>query len=208
MDESGCLGFDFTKSKTSKSFVIAFLIAKNDNIINKVVNKTFNSIPKNKRSAHCGVLHCSKEDNKTRIKLLTKLKDKDVSIVSILLNKQKVFAKLKDKKATLYNYVTKLLIKEIIIKEIIPPSDAIKFIASRRETNKFYNTNFKYYLENKTLRNYKLKIEVGVKPPHSVKGLQAVDFVSWALFQKYEYGKCFYYNIIKNLIVKELFLFR
>lgn len=42
MDESGCLSFDFTKAKTSRHFFITFLMAKNDNAINKV----FNSIPK------------------------------------------------------------------------------------------------------------------------------------------------------------------
>ncbi|MDR0820767.1 MAG: DUF3800 domain-containing protein [Endomicrobium sp.] len=30
MDESGCLGFDFTKTKTSRHFVIVFLMAKNE----------------------------------------------------------------------------------------------------------------------------------------------------------------------------------
>jgi hypothetical protein len=35
MDESSCLGFDFTKTKASRHFVITFLMAKNDNTINK-----------------------------------------------------------------------------------------------------------------------------------------------------------------------------
>jgi hypothetical protein len=73
MDESGCLCFDFTKAKTSKYFVITFLMAKNDNVINKVVIKTFKSIPESKQT-HGGILHCNKEDNKTRMKLLTELK--------------------------------------------------------------------------------------------------------------------------------------
>jgi hypothetical protein len=30
MDESGCLGFDFKKAKTSSNFVITFLMAKNE----------------------------------------------------------------------------------------------------------------------------------------------------------------------------------
>jgi hypothetical protein len=110
MDESGCLGFDFTKLKTSKNFVITFLMAKNDNVINKVVIKTFKAIPKSKRQTHCGILHCNKEDNKTRIKLLTELKDKNVSVMSIFLNKHKVFTKLQDEKTVLYNYVTNILL--------------------------------------------------------------------------------------------------
>ncbi|MCA6069927.1 MAG: DUF3800 domain-containing protein [Endomicrobium sp.] len=207
MDESGCLGFDFTKSKTSKNFVVTFLMAKNDNIVNKVVSKTFKSIPKSKRLTHHGILHCSKEDNKTKIKLLTELKDKDISVMSIILSKKKVFTRLQDEKTILYNYVTNILLDRIINKKILPLDEVVKFMASRRETNKFLNTNFKNYLETEALSNHKLKIEVGIKPPHSVKGLQAVDFVSWALFRKYEYGENFYYNIIKNMIVEESSLF-
>ena len=30
MDESGCLGFDFKKPKTSRYFVITFLMAENE----------------------------------------------------------------------------------------------------------------------------------------------------------------------------------
>jgi hypothetical protein len=70
------------------------------------------------------------------------------------------------------------------------------------------NTNFKNYLENEALLlNYKLKIEVSIKTSHSVRGLQAVDFVSRALFKKYEHGENSYYNIIKDVIVEELPLF-
>ncbi|MDR0800461.1 MAG: DUF3800 domain-containing protein [Endomicrobium sp.] len=208
MDESGCLGFDFTKSKTSKNFVIAFLMAKNNNVIKKAVSKTFNSIPKNKRRTHCGTLHCNKEEDKTRIKLLEELKDKDVSVMSIFLNKQKVFPHLRGEKTVLYNYVTNILLDRIINKKLLPLNDTVNFIASRRETNKFLNENFKSYLEAQALSNHKLKIEVSIKATHSVKELQAVDFVSWTLFKKYEYGEDSYYNIIKNLIVEESLLFR
>jgi hypothetical protein len=50
MDEGDCLDFDFPKSKTFKRFVVAFLIAKNDNVVNKVVGKTFKS------------MHCNREN--------------------------------------------------------------------------------------------------------------------------------------------------
>jgi hypothetical protein len=69
------------------------------------------------------------------------------------------------------------------------------------------NANFKNYLETKVLLNHKLKIEISIETSHSVKGLQAVDFVSWALFKKYEHGENSYYNIIKNVIIEESPLF-
>jgi hypothetical protein len=45
------------------------------------------SIRKSKRQTYYGILHCNREDNNTRIKLLTELKDKDVSVISTFLSK-------------------------------------------------------------------------------------------------------------------------
>ena len=39
------------------------------------------------------------------------------------------------------------------------------------------------------------------------KGLQAVDFISWAIFRKYERGDFEFYEIIKDKIVDERLLF-
>jgi hypothetical protein len=50
-------------------------------------------------------------------------------------------------------------------------------------------------------------MEVSIKSPHEEKSLQVVDFVSWAIFRKYEYGDDSYYNLIKNKIAEENPLF-
>ncbi|WP_149030004.1 hypothetical protein [Candidatus Endomicrobiellum trichonymphae] len=57
----------------------------------------------------------------------------------------------------------------IINKRLLLSDESIDFIASRRETNRFLNENFKGYLETKTLLNHKLKIEVSINSPYSVK---------------------------------------
>ncbi len=207
MDESACLGFDFTKPKTSKNFIVTFLFIENDNILNKIVSKTFKSIPDKKRKTHAGTLHCNKEDNKTRTKLFSLLKDKDISIMVISLNKKRVYTDLKNEKTILYNYVTNILLDRIFTKKLISNKNKINLIASRRETNKFLNVNFKNYLENQISNNHKIKIEISIKTPASVKGLQVVDFVSWAIFRKYEHQDDHFYNMIKSLVIEENPLF-
>lgn len=207
MDESGCLGFNFDKPKTSKNFIITFLLIQNDNVLNKIVSKTFRCMPERKRKTHCGTLHCNKEDNKTRIKLLSQLKGKDLSVICICLNKKKVYTKLQDEKTILYNYVTNILLNRLIEKKIISVKEPIYLIASKRETNKFLNQNFKSYLENNIVKNHKLKLDVTIKTPSEVKGLQVVDFISWSIFRKYETGNCSFYNVIKDIILEENPLF-
>jgi len=48
---------------------------------------------------------------------------------------------------------------------------------------------------------------VVIKTPYEEKSLQAVDFVSWAIFRKYEYGDDSYYDLIKDKIMEENPLF-
>jgi hypothetical protein len=72
-----------------------------------------------------------------------------------------------------------------------------------RLTNKFLNENFKDYLKRQVKNNYKVELGVLIKTPTQEKALQAVDFISWAIFRKYEYGDDSYYNLFKN---KRLFL--
>jgi len=42
---------------------------------------------------------------------------------------------------------------------------------------------------------------------HDNKSLQAVDFISWAIFRKYEKNDYEYYEKIKNKVVQESLLF-
>lgn len=206
LDESGDLGFNPDK-KSSKYFVITFLFVENKNPIEKVIKKTAKSLSRKELKKFVGVLHACKEKPKTKVKILSELNKKDISIISIYLNKKKVYTKLKDEKHVLYNYITNILLDRIFTKRIIPKNAPIFLIASRRETNKFLNLNFKDYLRQQTKNNHKLDIQIEIKPPSSEKCLQAVDFICWAIYQKREKGDESYYNLIKDRVIEESPLF-
>ncbi|MBU0570106.1 DUF3800 domain-containing protein [Patescibacteria group bacterium] len=207
MDESGDLGFDFRKKGTSKYFVVTFLFSATKRPIEKVVKKTFKSLPLKVQRKHAGCLHAVKEKPKTRFKLLGLLNEQDISIIAIYLNKRKVYTRLQDEKHVLYNYITNILLDRVYSKKLIPTKGTIELLASQRETNKFLNTNFKQYLESQIKSNHKFRITVDIKPSHSDKGLQAVDFACWAIFRKIEKNDGSYANIVKSKIVEESPLF-
>lgn len=208
LDESGDLGFDFKKKKTSKYFLITFLFVNNPKPIEKTIKKIFQSFSKVEVKNHGGILHAYKEKPKTRQRLLSDLAKKEVTIMSIYLNKSKVYTRLKDEKQVLYNYVTNILLDRIYTKKIIPLDKEIVLVAARRETNKFFNQNFSSYLEGQVLDHHKVKISIEIKTMHESKCLQAVDCVCWALFRKREHGDEFYANLIKSKIVEESPLFQ
>jgi len=210
LDESGNLGFDFTKKKTTKFFVITFLFVKNDKDkkqIRKIVKKIFKGFTKREIKYHDGILHAFKEKPQTRINLLKHLSGQEISIIAIYLNKSKVYTRLQDEKQVLYNYVANILLDRVFTKKLVPLKDRINLIASRRETNKFLNNNFCNYLQNQVRNKHKLDIEIQIKTPFEEKCLQVVDCACWSIFKKYEFGDESYYNIFKDRIVQENPLF-
>lgn len=210
LDESGDLGFDFSKRKTSKYFVISFLFVKNEQdkkSIGKIIKKIFNGFTKTEIKHHAGILHCFKEKPKTRINLLKQVIAKDVLILAIYLNKSKVYTKLQDEKQVLYNYVTNILLDRVFTKKFISLRGKIFLVASRRETNKFLNDNFCNYLSGQVKNKHQLDIEIQIKTPFEEKCLQVVDFACWSIFRKYEHHEESYYNLLKSKIVQENPLF-
>jgi hypothetical protein len=207
LDESGDLGFNFANKKTSNYFVITFLFTTKKRPLEKIVKKIFKGFSKTEIKSHHRVLHCYKEKAATRFKLLNALIEKDFFLISIYLNKRKVYTSLQDEKHILYNYVTNILLDRIFTKQLIPIDEPITLIACRRETNKFLNQNFKSYLENQSKFNHRINLTIDVKHPREDKLLQIVDFTCWAIFRKVEHGDERYYNVIKSKIAEESGLF-
>jgi hypothetical protein len=207
LDESGDLGFNFNKKKTSKYFVIACLFVKEERPVTKIIKKIFADFTKKEVKNHGGTLHAYKERPAIRQKLLNALNEKDVAIISIYLNKLKVHTKLHDEKHVLYNYVANILLDRIYTKKLIPINEPIALVASRRETNKFLNQNFCDYLSRQVSGNHNIKIIIEIKTPQERKCLQVVDCVCWALFRKREHGDEDYVNLIKSKIIEENPLF-
>ncbi len=208
LDESGDLGFNFNKKKTSKYFIITFLFVKEKVSLEKIIKKVFRGFSKIEVKNHQGILHAFKETPRTRQKLLNLFRGKNMSnVLVIYLNKKKVYTKLQDEKQVLYNYVVNILLDRVCTKKLIPTNKSISLIASRRETNKFLNKNFTTYLRSQIKNNHKLDITIEIKSPAQEKSLQIVDMLSWAIFRKYEHGDESYYNLIKPDIVEENSLF-
>jgi len=207
LDESGDLGFNFKKRGTSNFFVITLLfIEGSKGPIEKIIKKTHSQLAK-KFKRRIGVLHAVYEKPVTRQRILKGIAKKDCLVMTIYLNKKKVFTNLQDEKQVLYNYVTNILLDRIYVKKIISSDKSIELIASRRETNKFLNENFKDYLRRQVKSIHKGTIQISIKTPAEEKCLQATDFLSWAFFRKYEKGDDSYYNIFNGKIVEESSLF-
>ncbi len=152
---------------------------------------------------HAGTLHAFREHPKTRHKVLRLLSQRDVSILTVYLDKKNVYTKMQEERHLLYSFVANILLSRLINKKIIPIDQPIHLIASRRETNRFLNNNFISYLKEKTKTDHALDLKIEIKTPHEERSLQLTDMASWAIFRKYEHSDEAYYNIIKQKIQEE-----
>jgi hypothetical protein len=207
MDESGDLGFDKTKAGCSNNFLITFFLCNNPSPFEKIVGKTFRSMPEDKQKKHCGTLHACHEHPKTKLTLYKLLKEKkDFSIMVIRLNKANVYTNLQNEKNVLYNYITNILLDRIISKKLCNTREPIYFVASQKDTNKYLNSVFMDYISSQVKNRVDLKLEIKSSSKH--KCLQIVDFLSWGIFQKYEHNDESYYENIKEFIVEDYLLFK
>jgi hypothetical protein len=207
LDESGDLGFDFGKHETTRYFVITFLLVDKKRPIEKIIKNIFSGFTKAEVKRHNGILHAYKETPTTIKRVLAKLVERDIKVLSIFLNKENVYTRLQDMKHVLYNYVTNILLDRICRKNIIPTDEPIILVASKRETNKFLNDNFTDYLASQLKQAHGLELKIEIKTPFENKCLQAVDIICWAIFKKQERGDATYYDIIKPKIFEESLLF-
>lgn len=204
LDESGDLGFSFDRGST-KFFVVTLIFTEQKKKLQRIAKKIFRSLRKKDKKR--GSLHAYHEDPATRQRLLRELQETDCKVFVIILNKQRVYTKLKDQKAVLYNFVTNILLDRLFTKKPFNMPEEVTLLASKRETNVFINENFKSYLATQVSGNHKIKIAVDIARHDQDGSLQVTDFVSWAIFRKVEHGDDSYYNMIKHLIVEESPLF-
>ena len=201
-DESGDLGFDFSKNGTSGIFSIAMLIVADKRPITSLVKKIFASLPKATKRKNSGTLHASYEKASTIEHLLRGLAKKEVLIASIRLDKRN--ALISSNPNDLYNHLVVTLINRLFADGFINYPEDIVVVASRRSTSKTLNTLFSNGLVNS---KHGSALTVRIVKPYDDKCLQAADFVSWALWQKYEKGDESFAKLLCGKIIREYILY-
>lgn len=203
LDESGDLGF---KKASSKWFIFTIAITKDARALERVVKKAWKNL--RKEHGRIGELHASHEKDITRMRVLKMLSEiEDLKILCVILNKKKVYIDLQNQKNYLYNYTANILLDRLHTKEIIKTGEPIDLYIDRKDTKKRLRENFINYLTNSMKNRRDGKFSVVLHSSHENKSLQAVDFISWAIFRKYEGNDYKFYEIIKSKVADEQLLF-
>tara|TARA_B100001964_G_scaffold92821_1_gene104198 strand:- start:1147 stop:1764 length:618 start_codon:yes stop_codon:yes gene_type:complete len=200
LDESGDLGYNFEKRKTTKKFVITLLVCDSD-VARKEFDKAVRRTLKNK-------LNRRKKNSRFRTELkgigtavivkkyiFRNIKTNRWAIYSLILNKNRVDTNLQTNfgKKKLYNFLARFFIEKLNLSKV---QRNVELIVDRCK-NKEEVRDFNQYLVNQLEALLPLNIDLNISHLTSQEstGLQAVDLFSWGIFRKYENNK---HQIIKS----------
>lgn len=205
LDESGCLGFDFTKKKTSKKFVITVLVLQNIDAVGKV-RKAVQRTLKNKLNAKKRNKRIETELKGTRTAWAVKeyfyrnMPKKGWRIYTVVLNKLRVNDDLRTKqgKKKLYNFLARFILEKLDLSEA---GQTVNLIMDRSK-NKEEIQDFNHYVENQLQGLLPLHVPLYITHESSQEntGLQAVDLFCWGVARKYERRDLKWYDVFKKNI--------
>lgn len=208
LDESGDLGFDFNKSKTSQKFVITLLVCDNGETANsfrKAVRRTLkNKLNRNKRGSRIvQELKGTKTSFSIKKYFYRNLSKGSWQIYTVVLNKQRVNKDLRGSqiKKKLYNFLARFILEKIDLRNV---GTAVTLIIDRSK-NKEEIRDFNNYVENQLEALLPLNVPLNIyhERSHENAGLQAVDLFCWGIFRKYENDENEWYDVYRDVIMFE-----
>ncbi len=207
LDESGDLGFDFTKSKTSRYLILTILVC-NDHETAKLISKSIKKTLRNKFTPSIPEL---KGTN-------TPLATKKYFLKHILSNLNwRIYCVIADKKMWLehhfqnhgkppqktsfYDEIAKRLLSQVYFK-----SDShIEIVVDRSKTKyeiSVFDEKIISMLHEKISEKTKLSIDHHAS--YAQSGLQAVDLFCWGIRRKYEENDLAWYEAFSDKIAAEV----
>jgi hypothetical protein len=199
MDESGDLGA--FENWGSQYFIITFLVSKSEKDMEIIIKNVRKRAVWSKMKIYWTFFHSNNLSKKVIKRCLDLTSRRDIFVVSIIADKTKIPFDLKNNIHYLYNFLVWELLSVCQKRNLIPSWEKIRFIASRRETNKQLNMNFVEYLNLK--KSDLFQLDFVIANPNQFKWLEVVDAISFALHQKYEFNELGLYSVIKNKIILE-----
>lgn len=205
LDESGDLGFDFSKKKTTRKFVITLLVCNSDAArkdFRKAVRRTLKNKLNRRKNKPRRITELKGTNTTLKIKqyFLRNVKSNDWAIYALALNKCRVQPHLRTKigKKKLYNFLSRLLLEKLPLSSV---EQNVEMIVDRSK-NKEETRDFNQYLFNQVEALLPLNTAFDISHLSSQESaeLQAADLFCWGIFRKYEYNDGKWYDMFSDKI--------
>lgn len=212
LDESGDLGFDFTKQKTSKFFVITILLLRSladDDCFRRAMKRTIkNKLYPSKKPGSVRssfeIKGCNTEEGIKRY-FWEHVRNIEFELYTIVLCKQSVDEYLKQNPEELYNHISRMLIEKIELQQrSLTQVNLIIDKSKNKKEIRAFNQSIEKSLSGLLREGCSLFIKHHISQENLM--LQAVDLFCWGIFRKYERGDSdFYEHYHEKIMCEEIF---
>ena len=206
LDESGGLGFDFTKGGTTRFFVVCLLTVPTPearNLLAQAVERTIrHKLHRKKAPQHpFQELKGSKTDFDTKQYFYRQAAKAQFALYTLVVNKAQTFQSMREKPERLYTVVARELIEHCPL-----PAGQGKIVLTldrRIAAKEIQACNQSLLVQIQRRLPVAVPFEIFHQHSFENQGLQAVDLFSWGIFRKYERGDEAWYAAFKDRIVFE-----
>ena len=203
LDESGDLGFDFSKRGATQYFVITILVCKSRKTV-AAIRKAIIRTRRNKLGKNIQEMKGANTALNVKKYFLKNIKNDDCEIYTVILNKKRVTPELRTKigQKKLYNFLSRILIDEIKFSDNV---STLTLVVDKMK-NKHEIKDFNQYIENQLESRLPLNCLFYIYHQDSCEdtGIQAVDMFCWGIARKYMRKDDRWYNCYKKKIKDEI----
>lgn len=190
IDESGDLG-----EKGSKYFIISALIINDEKPFKRLIkNMRRNKFKKELKKAN--ELKATKSSVEVINYLLKQLLPIKFSATAVVMLKEKNYSTyLSEHKDKFYNFVSGKLARNL---NVLQEKDLEIYIDKSKRKNELRTDFDQYFSRNLKEVGFCGNLKIKHSYSHSYDCLQIIDFISWAVFQKFEHNNENYLELIKT----------
>jgi hypothetical protein len=199
LDESGDLGFDFSKHKTSRVFVITLLVCDSHAVqvgFKRAVERTLKNKLNHKKNKRRRVHELKGTATTLAIKryFYRQLPGSGWRIYALTLNKRRVEPHLQTVagKKKLYNFLARHLLEQVSFSEDLSRVSLVVDRCKNQEEIRDFNGYVANQLE--ALLPLNTRLDIDHQGSHESAGLQAVDLFCWGIWRKYAYRDLEWYG--------------
>jgi hypothetical protein len=190
LDESG----DVTPFSGSRYLVVAVLIARNPRPIELHVKRARKSLG---RKARPDELKASRLETAVVERLLIAIADEDIEIVAVIVDKQAILRPPTDPEDIYREAVTR------VVRHCVKRHPRLECFLDKRYTKSILRDQLERVIRSGIADVTRQVVLLRQEDSRKHRGLQAVDHVAWAFFQKYERGAHHFWELIRHRVVVE-----
>ncbi|HEY54642.1 MAG TPA: DUF3800 domain-containing protein [Caldilineae bacterium] len=190
LDESG----NVDPFSDSHVLVVAVLTASGPRKIELHVKRARQKLG---RRARVGELKAASSEDRVITRLLQSIAEEDIEIVAVVVDKRAIL-RPPDDPEDIYRETVARIVAHCVLRW-----PRLDLVLDKRYTKKSLRRELEVAIRDGITHVPQEVVLIHQEDSRTVKGLQAVDFIAWAIYQKYEANDDQYYSIIQDRIIIE-----